>query len=234
MRLPFYAILGIVVFLSQLVVSCATITVNVYFPAEEVKQAYTSLEEEFLLEDADSSEGNKKDNKSNSPDESGSLLKYSGKPVVTVTKIVPLSTSFRLDLVGEAFAGQDVAKRIESEIRKLPEVIQAFKSRAARKSKINSLLSAGKIGEGKDGMLVIFGTLTPSEKELVEEENKDRKIIITGMAKAILKINKIEITPENIRKVYPEAAEQFAASRREITKSGWKLQLPDGRWVRKK
>ena len=29
-------------------VSCATITVNVYFPAEEVRDAYSSLEEEFL------------------------------------------------------------------------------------------------------------------------------------------------------------------------------------------
>ena len=32
-------------------VSCATINVNVYFPAEEVRDAYSSLEEEFLLED---------------------------------------------------------------------------------------------------------------------------------------------------------------------------------------
>ena len=37
------------------VVSCATITVNVYFPAEEVRDAYSSLEEEFVQQNEDES-----------------------------------------------------------------------------------------------------------------------------------------------------------------------------------
>jgi len=40
--------LWIVGLVSFLVISCATITVNVYFPQKEVKSAFKSLEEELL------------------------------------------------------------------------------------------------------------------------------------------------------------------------------------------
>ena len=42
-----------VLFICFYLVSCATITVNVYFPAEEVRDAYSSLEEEFLEQDGE-------------------------------------------------------------------------------------------------------------------------------------------------------------------------------------
>ncbi len=64
-------------------------------------------------------------------------------------------------------------------------------------------------------------------------ENADRRIIIRGMAAAIVKINKIDPTPENINRVLPQAAEQFAAVRRDKAMPGWWIQLPDGRWVQK-
>ena len=41
-------------------VSCATITVNVYFPAEEVREAYSNLEEEFLKQGENGNSGTEK------------------------------------------------------------------------------------------------------------------------------------------------------------------------------
>jgi hypothetical protein len=216
--------------------SCATITVNVYFPAEEVRQAYTNLEEEFLIDKEKPSQENKKDkdNKPKAGSNQGSRLTYPEKPLIKVTKVVPLTQKLDLDIVNKARAGEDITQQIESEIKKFPEVIQAFKSRASRQSSVNDLLNSGKVGEGKDGMLVPRDTLSASEKNVMSAENNDRKTIIQGMAKAIIKINNIETSSQNISKVYPEAAEQFATSRRSVAQSGWKVQLPNGQWATKR
>jgi len=50
------------------------------------------------------------------------------------------------------------------------------------------------------------------------------------MAEEIIKINKLDMTPENVNSVKPQAAEQFAAVRREEVKSGTLVQYPDGKW----
>jgi uncharacterized protein YdbL (DUF1318 family) len=93
--------------------------------------------------------------------------------------------------------------------------------------------SQGKVGEGNKGLLVQRGGFTGEEMAAFSAENADRRIIIRGMAVAIVKINKIDPTPENINRVLPQAAEQFAAVRRDKAKPGWWIQLPDGRWVQK-
>jgi len=221
------------VFLFSLsVISCATITVNVYFPAEEVRQAYTNLEEEFLLEDEQSTP------ESNEPGTSdpGSSIKpvYPDEPTIKVTKVVPLTSKIDLDLISVAYAQENIARQIEAELKKMPEVVKAFKSRAARQTQVNALLGSGKAGEGNNGMLVARGSLSGAESSVLKAENADRKTIITGMAKAILKLNNLENTPQNIKKVYPEAAEQFAATRRDAAKSGWAVQLPNGKWAKKR
>lgn len=213
-------------------VSCATITVNVYFPAEEVRQAYTNLEEEFLIDDESTDDKKNSDSKSSgNPD---SRLQFSDEPVIRITKIVPLTRKIDLNIVDTAMATGDVTQRIETEIKKFPEVVQAFRERAARQSKINSLLDSGKVGESNKGLLVERDSLTGEEKSVMDAENSNRKTIIEGMAKAILKINNIESSQQNISKVYPEAAEQFATSRRDVARSGWKVQLPGGQWAVKK
>lgn len=212
-------------------VSCATITVNVYFPAEEVRQAYTNLEEEFLIED---SSENKPDSTKKSGPGPDSRHYYGEEPLIKITKVVPLTRKLDLDIINIANADEDITRKIESEIKKFPEVIKAFRNRASRQSQINSLLDEGKAGEANDGMLVSRGTVNPEEKSLIDAENADRKVIIEGMAKAIIKINNIESTSQNIKKVYPEAAEQFARSRRDVAHSGWKVQLPNGQWAVKR
>jgi hypothetical protein len=95
------------------------------------------------------------------------------------------------------------------------------------------MLTEGKVGIGNKGLLVSRGDLTKDEKEAFNAENKDREIIIEGMAKAILKINNIDPTSQNIKSVIPEAAEQFAAVRRNEAQPGWWIQLPDSSWRQK-
>ncbi|MGI9553959.1 MAG: DUF1318 domain-containing protein [Thermodesulfobacteriota bacterium] len=213
-------------------ISCATITVNVYFPAEEVKQAYTNLEEEFLLEDVEST-----------PDSTGPQTPPPGsdireyfqeEPTITVTKVVPITGKIDFDLINKAFAKENIAKTIEVELKKMPNVVKAFQSRASRKGKVDALLGSGKVGEGNKGMLVARGSLTAADKSVMSAENANRKTIINGMTIAILKLNNLDNTPANNKKVYPEAAEQFAATRRDASKSGWQVQLPNGKWASKR
>ena len=80
-------------------------------------------------------------------------------------------------------------------------------------NEINQMLSSGLVVEGSQGLLVKRGALTPQQTQAFNAENADRQIIIRGMARAIVEINNIEPTPENIDKVLPEAARQFASVR---------------------
>ena len=214
------------------VISCATITVNVYFPAEEVRQAYTTLEEEFLLED----EQPAVEETAPAAGEPGSRVEpvYKDEPTISVRKVVPLTGKIDFEFISSAYAQENIARQIEAELKKMPEVVKAFKSRASRQGKVNALLGAGKVGEGNNGMLVKRSDLAGNDKSVMNAENTDRKAIITGMAKAILKLNNLENTSQNIKKVYPEAAEQFAATRRDAARSGWQVQLPNGKWATKK
>lgn len=218
-------------------ISCATITVNVYFPAEEVRQAYSNLEDEFIIED--DAENDVQPNGGDSKLENDTKIAkkeviYKDEPTVTTKKIIPLKKNMSFEITEIALAQDNITKQIESKIRSKPDVIKTYKSRNARRAKIDSLLGAGKIGEANNGLLVARSQVTGADKSLIAAENKDRGVIINAMSVAIIEINKLEATPQNIRKVYPEAAEQFANTRRSKAKSGWKVQLPNGKWATKK
>lgn len=236
-------------FVIGLITSCATINVNVYFPAEEVRQAYTELEEEFLEDVPSESDSANDENQVDQPVEEDSVnielndsskneVVYDDKPVLQSKKIIPLKRKIKLDLTEFAVAAGNVKQQIKKEILKFPDVVKAYKNRDERKNEINALLSSGKAGEGNTGMVVERAKLDAGGKALVNAENKDRETIINGMAKAIVNIHKdlhnIEVTPENIRRVYPEAAAQFAETRRSQAPSGTPVQLPSDKWGKKR
>jgi hypothetical protein len=54
-----------------------------------------------------------------------------------------------------------------------------------------------------------------------------------GMAKAIVRINRLPQTEANLSQVRPQAIEQFAEIRRDSAKKGWWIQLPNGNWAKK-
>lgn len=201
--------------------ACAIITVNVYFPEKDVKAAYKSLEDE-LLEPTP-----KKPGSTTSPKPSSRL---EGRSLLAVADV------WRVALVPDAFAQDDLAQRIADEIKGYPEVVAAYKGLGQRLERLNQLRDQELVGEGKDGKAVLRAKppkVGETEAKLVEEENKDREVIISGMAKAILKLTKQESSSANLAKVKPQASDTFASLRRDKAKPGWWVQLPDGTWKRK-
>ncbi len=215
--------------------ACATITVNVYFPAEEVREAYINLEEELLKpQEGDEPVSESPPEKEKSITEPQGVWKYPDKPLLTYRRFIRLRKKFSLDLSKFAWAQDNIAKEITNKIRNMPAVVRAFQSRGRRLGEINKMLSDHKVGEGNQGLLVPRVDLTPQERNSLDAENKDRRIIIDGMARAIVEINGLEASSENVNRVAPEAAQQFAAVRRSEAKPGWATQLPDGSWATRK
>ena len=206
-----------------------------YTTAEEVREAYTNLEEELLKpQDGDEPVSGPPPVKKESAPEPQSLWKYPDKPLLTYRRFIRLRKNFSLDLSEFAWAQDNIAKEITNKIRNMPGVVRAFQSRGKRLTEISGMLSGRKVGEGNRGLLVALGDLTPQERGSLNAENKDRMVIIDGMARAIVEINGLVPSSENISRVAPEAGEQFAAVRRSDAKPGWAIQLPDGSWVTRK
>ncbi len=214
--------------------SCAIVTINVYFPAEEVKDVFKALEDELLddteQEDADTETDVEQESmeEENASDSEQTSFIYPSEPNITTSKIIATKRVFRL--VPEVYAGSSLTKKILNIIKNDPAVQEAYDRRNNRLSAVNKLLSKRLVGEGNKGLILKRGTLSATDNETVSDENADRQIIIEGMAKAIIKINKLEMTPDNVKSVMSSAAEQFAAVRRDEVKSGTLVQYPDGSW----
>ena len=201
--------------------ACAIITVNVYFPEKDVKSAYKSLEDELLQPTP------KKEESTPAPKPSSHLER---RPVLAA------AASWRIAIVADASAQEDLSRRITEEIKTYPEVLAAYKSLGQKLERLNQLRDQGLVGEGKDGRLALRAKppqLKEADVKLVEEENKDREVIMNGMAKAIVKLDKKEPSASNLAKVKPQASETFASIRREKARPSWRIQLPDGTWKQK-
>lgn len=191
-----------------MLVSCAVITVNIYFPEKDVKEAYKTLEKELMGTDK------KMDEK-----------KPAGKP----------ESSIRFELITSAYAQEaGLADKITEIVKKMPDVVSAYKEMGARIADIDRLRESGAIGEGNNGLLLVReGTLTPDDQKLADLENENRKTVMKGMAKAIIRINRVPENEANLKQVMPQAVEQFASIRRDSAKKGWWIQDADGNWTKK-
>ena len=196
-----------------ILVSCAVITVNVYFPEKDVKEAYKDLENE-LITPGKPEQGQEPKNKSDSKDQS----------------------SIRFEVVSSAYAQEtELEKKIVQMIRSMPDVVNAYREIGARLPQIDKLRDSGAVGEGNNGMLIVRDEklLPPDSRSLIVMHNDNRKTIINGMARAIIRINRVPENEQNLRQVLPQAVEQFAAVRRDSAKKGWWIQDPYGIWTRK-
>ena len=191
------------------IVSCAVITVNIYFPEKDVKEAYKTLEEELM-----------------SPEEQ--------KPDEQKPETKPES-SIRFEFVSAAYAQESgIAEKITEIIKRMPDVVDAYKEMGARIADTDRLRDSGAVGEGNNGLLVVReGTLSPSDQKIVAMENENRKTVMNGMAKAIIRINRQPEDEQNMKQVMPKAVAQFAAVRRDSAKAGWWVQDTNGNWSRK-
>src|SRR4030043_1815904 len=167
----------IVVALFFIVMACAVITVNIYFPEKDVKEAYKNLEKELMK-----------------PDE----VKPEGKT----------ESSIRFEFITSAYAQEaGLAEKISEIVKKMPDVVNAYKEMGARIADIDKLRDNGGVGIGNSGMLVFRDEelLPPDQKKLISAENESRKTIITGMAKAIIRINRVPENEQNLKQVMPQA-----------------------------
>ena len=191
------------------VVSCMVINVNIYFPEKEVEEAFKILEKELMTP-----EGEKPEPK---PD-------------------VKPGSSMKFEWVASAYAQEPgLSEKIAEMMKKMPDVVNAYKEMGARIADIHKLADNGTVGIGNNGMLIFREEelLTPDQKKLVAAENENRKTIFNGMAKAIIRINRAPENEQNLKQVMPQAMKLFAAVRQEMAKKGWWIQSPDGNWTRK-
>jgi uncharacterized protein len=68
---------------------------------------------------------------------------------------------------------------------------------------------------------------------MVTAENQSRKVVVSSMAKAIVKLNKQKESKAALDQVLPKAAATFADTKRDSAQPGWWIQLENGRWVQK-
>jgi len=191
-----------------ILVSCAVITVNIYFPEKDVKEAYKLLEKELMAPE--------------------------GQPQETTPQGKPES-SLQFELVASAYAQEaGLPDKIAEIVKKMPDVVNAYKEMGARIADIDRLRGSGLVGEGKNGLLVVReGNVTPQDQKLIDMENQNRKAVIKGMTKAIIRINRLPENEANLNQVMPQATEQFASIRRDSAKKGWWIQDSSGNWAKK-
>ncbi len=195
------------VVLLGMLAACAVITVNIYFPEKDVKEAYKALEKELMTPDVTDGK------------------KPAGKP----------ESFFRFEFVGTAHAQEaGMSDKIADIVRRMPDVVNAYRDMGGRYAETERLRDSGLVGEGNSGLLVQRAeALAAADRQLVNAENADRTTVMNGMTKAIIRINRLPETPENMNQVLPQATEQFASIRRDAAKKGWWIQSPNGSWNRK-
>jgi len=195
------------------IAACAVITVNIYFPERDVQEAYRALEKELMT---DPKNGNQQPGR-----------KPEAKPGA--------NSSIRFEFVATAYAQESgMAEKIAEIVKKMPDVVSAYKDMGARIAETDRLRDSGLAGEGNDGLLAPReSTLSPEDTKIMENENENRRTVIRGMAKAIVRVNRVPETPENMSQVTPQATEQFAKLRRDAAKKGWWIQDANGNWSRK-
>jgi len=202
---------GIIGILFLMLLSCAIITVNIYFPEKDVREAYKELEKELMTPGGQGKEPK---------------TKSEGKP----------ESSSRFELIASAQAQETgMADNIAQIVRKMPEVVSAYRDMGTRLGDIDRLRDSGAVGEGNNGMLAVRDDklMTPEARNLLAAENENRRTVMNGMARAIIRINRAQENDLNRKQVLPQAIEQFAGLRRDSARKGWWIQDPNGNWGRK-
>ena len=187
--------------------SCVSLTVNVYFPTTEIKQAAEEIE--GRVRSGQGAEGMK-----------GTSFLFDRSHVPGIT--LHLTWGGR-----EAYAAQEVNIDIKS-----PEITRIIESRTKRyKEQLAQEMDKGLLGEGMDGFLAIRQTegldlkILTALKKLIKEENADRELLY----KEILTGNKLEPTKENFVRV----GKLFAEAIRKKMKVGHWYQVKKDEWAQK-
>ena len=214
------------------------ITVHVYFPVKELREAADEIVDEVRPDIASAEEsageGEKGDRADDSREDAGDLHRRgrdtdgSGEPI----RVPPARpTLLSVSLARTAWAEEkDSTERPDEVINASSPKIKKIKaSLKARYKKLLPLYTAGRIGEGQDGYLVVREVKDLKLKErrkvstLVKAENADRK----GLYTAIARENKI--ADAKIKDI----GRLFSRSWQKKSKTGWWIEVKKGKWVKK-
>ncbi|MCI4398039.1 MAG: DUF1318 domain-containing protein [Acidobacteria bacterium] len=201
--------------------ACIHVVVNVYFPESAAKGALATLEDELLKGSPATTP---------KPGEAPPVVpapeQPQPKPQSFLNRIAPVQTAYA--------AGPITEDEMYSRIKNMPDVVEAYQRIGARMSRVDALRASGAVGEGKDGMLVVRGTLSDRrDQRTIDDENQDRVVVIKGLARAAVLAQGLQPTEPNIAQVLQDAKSTFAALRRERAAAGWWIQMPDGSWKQK-
>lgn len=205
-----------------LVASCAFITVNIYFPEKEVKKAFQTLDEKYLGQ-----EGEKQPVPE--PPPAGAEPGAGEKPQ---SRFKGVRCPFAL--TATAWAAEDVTGDLVAELSRMPEVVRAYEEMKGRLAALDQLRDDGIVGETNQGLVTVRDPARIGDRQgVVDAENASRKTVVTGMARAILKLAGQPETPATMGQVLGKAAATYAQTRQETARPGWWIQLANGRWVQK-
>jgi len=193
--------------------ACIHVVVNVYFPESAAKGALATLEDELLK---------------GSPPAGGTAppAPEPPKPQSLLRSLWTPQIAYAQAAISEA----DILNRIKG----MPEVVEAYQRIGSRMGRVDALRASGSVGEGKDGLLVVRGSLADRrDQRTVDDENADRQAVIRGLARAAVQAQGLPASEENIGQVIEGSRGTFAALRRDRAQAGWWIQMPDGNWRQK-
>ncbi len=103
------------------------------------------------------------------------------------------------------------------------EALQATLSREFNRDDIEAFKDRQMLGEGKDGLLKVLpaAAAAPQAQRLVEQENRDRMVIIRRVIQRDPKLTDKDLAL--VRRIFARLMAQTA-------RRGQRVQLPDGRW----
>lgn len=206
-----------------LLAACAIITVNVYFPEKAAKEAYKSLDDMLLKNKTDSTPAGEKQ-----PGEEQ-------KPAETKPQSSLFKTGPSFSMLGEAHAAENEADALAVELAGMPEVTAAYEEMSRRLPRLATLFDSGAVGLTNQGLVSVRdkAKVNAADEGLVNAENKNRKTVISSMAKAIIKLSKQKETKATLDQVLGKAAASYAEIKRDAAKPGWWVQLQNSRWIQK-
>ena len=211
-------LLGVII--AMLTLTCARITVNVYFPAAELEDAATQIEQEIR---ADTPNGGAPDTTSPGSSSDPAPKTPSGrKPQGSI--LWPLWRHVRFN-IGPAIAE---AQGINVNI-KTPTIRRLIASRKQRYPSLRPLLDKCILGETKTGLVELTSQPGVSlkdkarAKQLRDQENRDRQKLYQEIAAANnLPAGRIG-----------DVAAIFANVNQRDARQGWCIQEGNGNWKRK-
>ncbi len=140
-----------------------------------------------------------------------------------------------LILVAPVFPMENYASGpIADKLRSYKDVSAAFDRRGQREKTVDKMLKDGTCGETNIGFLLTrFMNIPEEDRAVLEAENLDRQVIMTGIARALLEVAGQPVTEDTIKAKLPVAIKFFCDLREKVVPRGTWVQNPDGEWSQK-